>query len=310
MKHATLLSSSQFQDIILKYGDFQNNLKTLLIYSERIIVPEPTNFLYTMLHGASGLHKIPLKGLEESFVSIQEISDRIRDGQIIDINFLDIDPIKLIGEELYYKIFTEGLLDDYGVRLPTDGRVFEKAEDIHAAGNLVGNLRSLARQQYHIALIPEDIEYTITGFNSSQNRIISQLNKHKFIQANAIDTNQYAKEFTLNIPAVNHLSIEEIFELRKDPRIRVFRQWLRDNKKTIDDDGLQTAVVEGLWGAFKDFGPKPKMTGLKGIVSNLPLFGLPINPLGIGIAFNDSVRASIMQKKYTWLTFVKELNKS
>lgn len=115
-------------------------------------------------------------------------------------------------------------------------------------------------------------------------------------------TEAQLEELTIAIPSLEKIEWEHVYELRKNPYISNFRDWINGNANPRRADEVQ----QGLWSAFSDIVPKKKSTILKGIASNIPM-PIPINPASLAIAANDVRNVANFQKQHGVSIFLHDL---
>lgn len=108
---------------------------------------------------------------------------------------------------------------------------------------------------------------------------------------------------SVQIPDFGDLSWDQIFDLRKDPLIKYFREKIYssfDKLNYFDNEILNT-----LWDVTSYVKPNIKGTIIKSIFSNIPTPTI-LNPVGVGLAVKETIDEINLNRSKGWLFFIQK----
>jgi len=147
-----------------------------------------------------------------------------------------------------------------------------------------------------------------TGFREIEPNTAGNLSSHfgeiftDFSRSEGLLINELSFNST-QIPDFGELSWEQIFELRKDPLVKKFREKIYTNFNTLKD--FDDEIMSRLWDIASYAKPNIKGTIIKGILSNLPSPTI-VNPVGLGAAVKDTFNDYNLEKSKGWLFFIQK----
>lgn len=104
-----------------------------------------------------------------------------------------------------------------------------------------------------------------------------------------------------------------IFELRTDKHIKSFRKKMIELMKHIGDgtslSDIQRVLNDDVWSLIVEVEPKIHKTVVTGILGNVPLGPIPINPVSVGQTIADYRKQSKIRDNYGWLFFIQHARK-
>lgn len=174
---------------------------------------------------------------------------------------------------------------------------------------------SMARFWAHVVGLYRELAYDFYLFDhlvSADKSIVglgSPYHGEAITQKKGLPPGSDLQSTDLEIPDFASLSWDAIIDLRQDRFIVSFRDRFSRSFGTTPlkefKEEIERSISRDFWRLIKDVEPSVRKAVISGILGNIPLGPIPINPVGIGYAIENVRNQSRMAQEFGWLFFVE-----